>query len=240
METSNNNIGPVDTERHIMVRVEEDPINVKRKIFKRFPWFLFSWTIVLIFVYVYVDNSNYAYGCKSDMFEWRLTTYHMFHIDIQHLVFNILAFWLFGLYIHMVYNDFVNIPIYVIGVIISGFTYYIDCDLQGSNKKIIGASGGVCAIVGAVFVTAVWRFGKGIYEVGQEYSINDRIKYSMVKYTLSFTTIFSVLGMVSYDLVMYLIQGTENISHIAHFGGYITGVFVGIIIITIDTRMFKK
>jgi membrane associated rhomboid family serine protease len=57
---------------------------------------------------------------------------------------------------------------------------------------------------------------------------------------LSFTTIFSVLGMVSYDIVMYLIEGTENTSHIAHFGGYITGVFVGIIIVTIDTHMFKK
>lgn len=219
---------------------EEDPMTQKRSIKKRFPWFLFSWTIVLIFVFVYVDNSNYAYGCKSGILDWKITTYHLFHVDIQHIVFNIVAFWLFGLYINMVYNDFVNILIYVIGVILSAFAYYIDCDVRQSNTKIVGASGGVCAMAGAVFVIAVWRFGKGIYEFGQEHSIRERIKYSMFKYTLSFGTMFGVLGMISYDIAMHFIQGNESISHIAHFGGYVSGAFVGVTIITIDTYMLKK
>ena len=122
------------TEHHIMITIE--PINVKRNIFKRFPWFLFSWTIVLVFVFVYVDNSNYAYGCRNDIFQWRLMTYHMFHANISHIIINVFAFWLFGLYIHMVYNDVVNMIIYIIGVILSGFAFYIDCDLQQSNNKV--------------------------------------------------------------------------------------------------------
>lgn len=223
-----------------MITTEEAPMTIRKNIMTKFPWFLFSWTIVLIFVFVYVDNSNYAYGCESGMFQWRLMTYHMFHIDIQHLIFNILAFWLFGLYILMVYNDFVNILVYVIGMILSGLTYYIDCDLRQSHRMIIGASGGVCAMVSAVFVIAVWRFCKGVYEFGEEYSVRERIHYSMLKYMLSFTTIFSVCGMVAYDVAMYFIEGNKITSHIAHFGGYVSGAFAGVMIITIDTYIFKK
>lgn len=233
METAQNRGVSVDIQQDIMITIEEDPITVKHKIFKRFPWFLFSWTIVLIFIFVYVDNSNYAYGCKNDMFQWRLMTYHMFHLNIQHIVFNVLAFWLFGLYIHMTYNDFVNVIIYVIGIIVSGCTYYIDCKHEQSKTKIIGSSGGVCAIVGAVFVIAVFRFGKGIYELG-------KVHYAILKYMLSFTTIFSVLGLVLYDIILYLTQNDGSISHIAHFGGYISGAFVGVLIITVDTYMCKK
>lgn len=233
-------IDAMDIAQDIMITTEEDPVSVKKNIMKRFPWFLVSWTIVLIFVFVYVDNDYYAYGCRNDMLQWRLLTYHMFHVNVLHIIFNILAFWLFGLYIHMIYNDFINVIIYGIGVIISGFTYYIDCDLRDSNRRIVGASGGVCAIVGSVFVIAVWRFVKGIYEVEQEHSLRERIRYSMLKYMLSFTTIFSVFGMVSYDIAMYFIEGNDSTSHIAHFGGYVSGAFVGIIIITIVTFMSKK
>jgi membrane associated rhomboid family serine protease len=226
---------------NVMINNEEQgKFKHLKNIINKFPWFLFSWTIVLIFVFVYVDNSNYAYGCKTHMLQWRLMTYHMFHLDIEHLVFNLFAFWLFGLYINMVYNDFVNIIIYIIGVVISGFTYYIDCDIQQSYSRVVGASGGVCAIVGAVFITAVWRFGKGVYEVGQEHNIMKRIRISMLKYMLSYTSIFSVFGMVSYDVALYLIDGDDNISHIAHFGGYISGTLVGLVIITVKTYMFKK
>lgn len=214
----------------------EDPMTIKKNIIKKFPWFLFSWTIVLISVFVYADKSNYAYGCESGMFQWRLITYHMFHIDVEHLIVNILGFWLFGLYVNLVYNDFYNMLIYVIGVILSGLTYYVDCDVRKSNKMIIGASGGICAIVGAVFIIALWRFVKGIYELGDGYDIIERVNYSMLKYMLSFSTIFSVLGMVIYDIIIYLMEGDKKIAHIAHFSGYVSGVLVGILIITIKAH----
>lgn len=237
MESSNNN---TDTESHIMIVIEEDPVNVKNRIIRKFPWFLFSWTTVLVFVFVYADNSNYAYDCKHEIFQWRIMTYHMFHVGIIHIIVNVATFWLFGLYIHMVYHDFVNPIIYIIGVIVSGIAYHIDCDLRQSHNRVVGASGGVCAMIGAVFVISLWRFSKGICELGQDYSIRERIRYSMLKYMLSFIIIFSVLGMVCYDIVMYVIEGDKVISHIAHFGGYISGTFLGIIIITIDTYMIKK
>ena len=46
--------------------------------------------------------------------------------------------------------------------------------------------------------------------------------------------------MVSYDVVMYFTNDNSKTSHIAHFGGYISGAFVGVIIITIDTYVLKK
>jgi membrane associated rhomboid family serine protease len=213
-----------------MIIVEGEPIQIKGSIVRKFPYFLFLWTIVLISVFVFVDKSNYAYGCRNDVFQWRILTYHMFHLNIEHIVCNVTAFWLFGLYINMVYNDITNIIIYVLGVILSACTYHLDCDLKQSNTRIIGASGGICAIVGAVFVTAILRFWKGIYELGREHSMIDRITHAMVNYMISFTTIGSVFGMITYDIATYFIEVDEMISHIAHFGGYIAGAFIGLLI----------
>lgn len=240
MEVSNNSDNVNSDNDHTIIVIEEDPVKVKNRIIRQFPWFLFSWTIVLIFVFVYVDNSHYAYGCKQDIFEWRLVTYHMFHLNIEHIAFNLIGFWLFGIYIHMVYNDLVNMLIYTFGVVSSGITYHIDCSLNKRDTRIIGASGGVCAIVGAVFVIALWRFINGICELGQDYSLRQRIKYSIIKYLLSFTTIFSTLCLISYDIAMYYTEGNSNTSHISHFGGYISGAFAGVIIITTHTYILKN
>ncbi len=220
--------------------VNED--NMKDKVLRfirKFPWFLFSWTFVLIFMFIYVDKYDYSYGCLDGMFYWKLMTYHMFHLDAQHIAFNIVAFWLFGLYINTVYNDLVNVLVYTIGVIVSGCTYYVDCYSQQSEQEIVGASGGVCAIAGAVLIISIWRLVKGFNELGEVHSTKEKIIHTVTNYALSFTSIYSVMSLVCFDIVMFFIEGNENTSHIAHFGGYISG-FVSTLSVLIIINRIKK
>lgn len=230
----------MDIESNTTTVVDDDIMKNKTlRLIVRFPWFLLSWTIVLTILFVYVDKYEYSYGCHDGMFYWKLMTYHMFHINTQHIVFNVMGLWLFGLYINRVYNDLVNITIYTSGVIVSGCTFYIDCYSQRSEQEIVGASGGVCAIAGAVLMIAFWRLFKGFNELGEVHSTKQKIVITIIHYMLSFTNIFSVLGLVCFDIAMFCIEGDKDTSHTAHFGGYISG-FVTAFFVLVIVKISKK
>jgi membrane associated rhomboid family serine protease len=201
---------------------------------KRFPWFLFAWTIVLLFVFVYIDKDKYSYGCHNGMFYWKLMTYHMIHLNVKHIVYNLIAFWLFGLYVSFVYNDLLNIVIYAIGVIASGCSYYIECTSLKSDNEVIGASGGICAIIGAVFVISVYRLVSGFQELEDRYDTKEKLIYTIKTYIFSVECVFNVIALVSYDVIMFYKQGDDHISHTGHFGGYVSGVLCGLFIVIND------
>jgi membrane associated rhomboid family serine protease len=207
---------------------------------KKFPWFLFTWTFVLMFVFVNLDKDKYSYGCQNGMFYWKLMTYDMFHQDIKHLVFNLIAFWIFGLYVNFVYHDALNIIIYTFGVIAAGCAYYIECSSNKSDIDVIGASGGICAIIGAVFVISVYRLVSGFHELGEGHDNKEKLRYIIKYYMFSLTNVFNVIGIVAYDIVMFNTKGDENISQTAHFGGYISGMVCGLFVIINDKYIKNK
>jgi membrane associated rhomboid family serine protease len=230
----------IDVDVDVVEETRQQSMKDKITIFvKKFPWFLFSWTIVLVFVFVYIDKDKYSYGCQNEMFYWKLMTYHMIHKDIQHLVLNLIAFWLFGLYVNFVYNDALNIIVHMIGVIAAGCSYYIECSSNKSDVNVVGASGGICGIIGVVLEIAVYRVVRGFLELGEEYDMKERLQHIIRYYIFSLTNIFNVIGIITYDIVMFNTSGDENISQTAHFGGYISGMLFGMLLVLTNYILFR-
>lgn len=213
--------------------IETHQLSLKDKIYKFvkwFPWFLFTWTIVLVYVFENLDDNKYSYGCHDGMFNWKLMTYHMFHNNIEHIVNNMIAFWLFGLYVHCTYNDFLNMIVYMVGAIASGCSYYIKCYIDESYADMIGASGSIYAIMGVGFVIAIYRLVSCLHELGEGHDIKEKVAH-IVKHYFSIINILCVLPMVSYDVVMFCTKEDDNTAHIGHLGGYISGVLCGLLVV---------
>lgn len=199
-------------------------------LYRKFPWFIVGWTIVLIIIFEEYDNAYFSYSCQKSMFHWRIMTYHLNHIDTEHIVFNLIGFWIFGLYINAVYNDFINVLLYIIGIIVSGCTYYVDCYIKEQLSEIVGASGGISAIIGAGLVVSIKQMIDGSKELEDT---KKKLKLVISNYSISFTIIISVIGIVSFDIVNYVLVSDSTTSYIAHFGGYISGIITALVIIIV-------
>lgn len=193
------------------------------------PWFLCGWSILLIFIFVsQQDITIYVYDCKSTIFNLRTFTYHMYHYDIEHIIFNLLCFWMFGSYITIVRNDVFNIITYTIGVLVCACSYYIQCFFVENGQSVIGASGGICAIVGAVFSISLKRLRDAFNEVKNDYPLKVKLQYSITKYNLSFIALFCAFGLMTMELSNYSTKGDISVSHSSHIVGLLSGIIVGI------------
>lgn len=197
-----------------------------KKTLQHFPWFLCVWTIVLIYNFISQNLMFFVYDCQHSIFNMKLLIHHTYHNDIEHLVFNLGMFWMFGLYITFTYDDFVNCVIYTLGAIVSGCIYYLKCIVTDSDHGVIGASGGICAMIGAVFVFATTSINETMCEINQDYPLRIKLAYSIKKNKVSFIMAFGVLGMVCVDVTNSLMLGDTNVSYTSHFTGYATGLFL--------------
>lgn len=132
---------------------------------------------------------------------------NFFHIDIIHMSLNMYALWRLGEITERFYGGTKLFIIYIMGGIgaslFSGIFYIaFDSDLAG-----LGASGSVFALVGVL------------------------IGGSMKKYRYGNSLPFSVWDFMPMIILSLLIDVSDNIriNHLAHFGGLITGIVLGLI-----------
>lgn len=188
--------------------------------YHKFPIVLLSLTIAYIYIYLSCNNDRFAYNCDNDMFYSRLFTYHFNHIDNTHIGYNIFGLWLFGLYICFRFADIVNILPYFVGIISAGATFYSDCKNTHSSNRVVGASGGICGIIGAVLVLALVD------------------TFTMCKKTTptgiaGMSFIFPCIVCMLHDTISYFLKVNRNIAYIGHFGGYASGIVTAILILCV-------
>ncbi len=142
---------------------------------------------------------------------WQIFTYMFFHGGWLHIIFNLLALWMFGGELEQIWggNLFLKFYIYTglgAGVFISVMNYYIFVNYNASPVTI-GASGALYGILLAYGLTWPNR------EVLLYFIIPVKIKYLVIVYGLIefFGTLSSVSGKAG------------GISHIGHLGGLISG-----------------
>ena len=78
---------------------------------------------------------------------WRIFTYGFCHGGIGHLVFNMYALWMFGQAIEGIYGSKEFLGMYLLAVAVSGLCHVLVALAQHSGIGVIGASGGVMAVV---------------------------------------------------------------------------------------------
>lgn len=147
------------------------------------------------------------YDMKRQNDYFRFLTHGMVHVDVNHLLFNLITLWMFGVGIEYYFKAYfgpqVGVILYILlyfsGIVLSALPDYFRHQ-DNPGYRAVGASGGVSAVVfGYIFMNpwdrVFWIIPAGIYGVLY-------LAYSayMDRY------------------------GNDNIGHSAHFWGGLYGI----------------
>ncbi|MBN1351647.1 rhomboid family intramembrane serine protease [candidate division KSB1 bacterium] len=141
---------------------------------------------------------------------WTVFTYMFLHGGIGHVLFNMLALWMFGCEVERVWGARGFFKYYIICGI-GGAAFHLLFNIFGVDYPVIGASG---AIYGVLVAYAV-LFRERVITLLLFLIIPIRIK---AKYL-----ILILFGMSF--LYFALLGGDDNIAHFAHLGGVVFGFF---------------
>ncbi len=78
---------------------------------------------------------------------WQLLTYGFAHFDFFHLLFNMLGLFFFGRELEGIYGRFEFLRIYLVAIVLAGLVWVAMAATSDQQAKLIGASGGVMAVV---------------------------------------------------------------------------------------------
>jgi membrane associated rhomboid family serine protease len=142
---------------------------------------------------------------------WTVITYMFFHIDLFHLLFNMLWLYWFGKIFRLYFDKQLLMNVFILGGL-SGVALYIFSynvfplfSVAKYDSSILGASAGVLAVVAGIAVYV------------PDYRLN-LLFFGQVK--LKYIAIASVV----IDL-FYISEGNSNLGgHIAHLGGALFGL----------------
>lgn len=149
---------------------------------------------------------------KSDRRQeaWRFISYMFVHAGVEHIVGNLIMQLLLGIPLELVHKGFEVGMIYMAGVLAGSLASSIFDPLSA----LVGASGGVYALIGGYFMNAVVNFREMIPLLG----------------------VFRILAIVIFVLTdfgfaFYRRFATDEddmkVSFVAHFGGIVAGMTIG-------------
>ena len=135
---------------------------------------------------------------------WRLITSGFVHADWMHLAFNMFTLFIFGSWLEQMIMSWRFGMTYFLGIVVGSFASLV-MHRNESDYHALGASGGVCAVIGAATVLEP--------------------NMGMMIFPLQFNIPAWVVGML---FIVYTIVGAnkrmDNIGHEAHLGGTLAGM----------------
>lgn len=134
---------------------------------------------------------------------WTLITHMFLHVNLTHLLFNMLVLFFFGPHLEKWIGKFNFLVVYFLSGIIAAIGYYLT--VSDINIPVVGASG---AILGVFAAIAVLEPNMKIYV----YFIPMKIKYALVLFAL-------------FDFLM--MGSNDTIAHTAHLSGMVVGLIMG-------------
>jgi len=144
---------------------------------------------------------------------WRLFTALFTHSDLLHLLSNLPLFLIFGWYL----RSFFGMRIFPILALLAGIvSNFLTIIFYENNTRLVGASGMLYAMVGLWLLYYV-RF-ETVYSFG-----NKIMRATAFALVLLFPTTFQ-----------------ENISYLAHFWGFVSGLVLGALFLPITEIQLKK
>jgi membrane associated rhomboid family serine protease len=152
--------------------------------------------------------SNYLSLSLGDLMHlqvWRLVTYGFCHANFQHIFFNMFVLWMFGRIVEPIYGSKEFLAFYLTGIVISGLCHVAIQLVDGNAAGVIGASGGVNAVV---FLCAM---------------IYPRMKV-LFMFVIPIEFRFLAVGYALIDLFGMISPGQSVVAHAAHLGGAAFGI----------------
>ncbi|MBN2842134.1 MAG: rhomboid family intramembrane serine protease [Sedimentisphaerales bacterium] len=187
----------------------------------RFPlvnWLLVALTILLHFcIWLNSGAEDQFISLAADGWQMPGLFTHMFiHVNILHLVGNMIFLWVFGNAVCGRLRNLAYLPVYVILGLVSVSVFNMFTD-----GKLAGASGAINGIVGLYLVL---------------FPLNE---ISCVLWILHRPILFStssfwiILYWLAFDIIFLLIFGDSGVAYSAHVGGFAGGVALGLLLINL-------
>lgn len=159
---------------------------------------------------------------------WRFLTYMFIHNGYIHLINNLIMQLIFGLPLELYHEWKAIMPVYIAGVIGGSLAHSV----TDFNAGLAGASGGCYAIIGAHLANVIINWKEMNY--GSTDLSNKRWPIRLL--ASAYTRIIIILGFLSWDTAYAFYRrfrdtGTVKVGIAAHFGGLITGLLLGILLL---------
>ncbi len=143
---------------------------------------------------------------EINFFPWQLITYQFMHFDFFHLLFNMLALWMFGVEIEHMWGSRKFGTYYILCGIVAGITHLIVTPLLSAKLgPTIGASGSIMGVLLAFGMTFPTR------------------PVLMFPIFFPIPARYFVILYAGLDLMNGLFATNSGIAHFAHLGGALGG-----------------
>ncbi len=144
---------------------------------------------------------------------WTYLSYAFLHANFSHILFNMVALWVFGPDVEDRLGRFGFLGLYCAGAIAAGGAHGLL-----TKVGVVGASGAIAAVIGSFLVffpyvrikTLVFFFFIGFFHI-----------------TAWWYVAFAIAG----DLLGLARTGQSNVAHLAHLGGYGLGIGVSLLLL---------
>ena len=160
---------------------------------------------------------------------WTLITAMFLHVDFFHIIFNLLALILFGIYLEKVVGWKNFLLIYFIGGIIGSIIYIpFAVYLKDTYIPMVGASGAVYAIILALMIIRPYDEILKARERGFFYDVFWVYVFGLLGYLpLFFVGMLFLAVALSGILVDFLMGGQSGVANAVHLGGAAAGIIFG-------------
>jgi membrane associated rhomboid family serine protease len=193
-----------------------DHINLSRGITPAIKYLLISNGVLFIFYYIFGSElnawMNHWLALRPDSLNpqlhfWKLVTYLFLHADVWHLLFNMLALWMFGVEVEATLGTPRFLKFYFLSGISAGLVHVIFS--SGSESFLVGASGAIYGVLVAFGIL----FSERVITLLVFLILPVQIK---AKYLVAI-----VIGT---SLLFFVFWGADSrISYLAHLGGAFFG-----------------
>ncbi|EDV96419.1 protein rhomboid [Drosophila grimshawi] len=182
------------------------------------PCFILLVSLLEIFVFLYVgsappEDSLLIYRPDRRLQLWRFVSYALLHASWLHLGFNVVTQLLYGLPLELIHGSGRTAIIYGAGVLAGS----LGTSVVDSTVYLVGASGGVYALLAAQLANVLLNFGHMRQGVAQLLAV-----IIFVSCDLGYTLYSRQLALVEYP------SSAISVSYIAHMTGALAGLSVGL------------
>ncbi|XP_017279180.1 rhomboid-related protein 2 [Kryptolebias marmoratus] len=168
-------------------------------------------------------ESRFTYKPEKRQEAWRFVSYMFVHAGVEHIVGNLLMQLLLGIPLELVHKGFEVGMVYMAGVLAGSLA----SSIFDPFSALVGASGGVYALLGGYFMNAVVNFREMIPLLG------------VFRILVIIVIVGTDFGFAFYRRFISHEEGLQ-VSFVAHFGGIIAGMTIGYVFFSAyDSKLLK-
>ncbi|KAL3312044.1 hypothetical protein Ciccas_009369, partial [Cichlidogyrus casuarinus] len=151
---------------------------------------------------------------------WRFLSYMLVHQGYYHIAFNCIVQLLLGILLEIIHKFWRVGIVYILGVIAGSLAQSV----SDPFIALVGASGGVYALMGAHFASIMMNWGS--MQKGWRDSPVNFLVSGVFQLLIMSLLVGGDFGMAVYT--RYWLKKESQVGYVAHLGGFIAGILVGV------------